>query len=353
MGSRTDSFEREWPALARRVDRALVPRSVPPWLREDIVQETGLRLFRMWESIDPHRSVRALAVTIALNLLRDEARRWHRGGPTSVVPDRAAEDDVERESLARLEFQQVQGALRRLSPGQRAVLLAEVGAASPPDVSPDAVRMLRMRARRRLSELLDRAAAFAGATLTEARRLLDRLSFNSSRHAPASEGLASVFAAFSAIALLGIAPSGHGVVGSDRSQTVEVVNSSTAWNVAPAPDFASSSGEADPDDGVGASGLAEPSVDEDLASAGSPRNTRSYGVSVDDDEGPGSLEATITVGDSGGDGDATEPPSCTADRSGPPTAVAISCRATTPTHEVEFAVRIEVRPGPAIGVGQS
>ncbi|MGH2748895.1 MAG: RNA polymerase sigma factor [Actinomycetota bacterium] len=342
MGRPTHSFEREWPALARRVDRVLAPRNVAPWLREDIVQETGLRLFRMWESIDPHRSVRALAVTIALNLLRDEARRWHRGAPTNVVPDRAAQDDVERESLARLEFQQVQGALRHLSPGQRAVLLAEVGAASLPDVSPDAVRMLRMRARRRLSELLDRAAAFAGAIMTEGRRLLDRVSFNSSRHAPVSEGFASACVAFSAIALLGISPPGPEVVASDPVQSVDVAaGSASVWSSPAGLEIApvAQRGEVTVD-------TQSTQSDEGLTSAlrDPPRRARDYGVTVDDDDGPASAEATVTIGDSGDDGDTTDPPSCTADPSSLPTEVTISCRVSTPTNEVEFRVRAKIRP---------
>lgn len=341
MGSLAGSFEREWPALARRVDRALAPRNVPPWLREDIVQETGLRLFRMWESIDPHRSVRALAVTIALNLLRDEARKWHRGAPTSVVPDRAAEDDVERESLARLEFQEVQGALRHLSPAQRSVLLAEVGAATLPDVSSDAVRMLRMRARRRLSQLLDRAAAFAGAITIEARRIFQRAESNSSRHAPLEEGLMGVFAAFSAIALLGISPSAPGPVASHPVQSVDVtVGSAAVWSSPAGLEIAPLAERTETVD----TPPTESSKNLTWALKEPPRNARTYGVTVDDDDGPASAEAIVTVGDSGDDGDTSDPPSCTADPSGLPTAVAISCRVSTPIKDVEVRARAEVRP---------
>lgn len=204
-------FERQWPDLARRLDTMLAGKRVPPHKRDDIVQETGLRLFRMWDQVDPDRPLWALVVTIALNLLRDEARKRPEREVLGLVPDRAADQDVERAGLARLEWKRVQSAMSQLSPDHRSILMAELG--DDPVTSsrgPNATKMLRMRARRRLNALLDVASASGVVMGFRIRRLFDferhliaiRSLMSSSENvaAPAAAGLLSAVALFAATA---------------------------------------------------------------------------------------------------------------------------------------------------------
>ncbi len=160
MSQTASDFENLWPALARRLHAMLSAKRVPPHKRDDIVQETGLRLFGMWEHVDPQRSIWGLTVTIALNLLRDEARRHPEREVLGLVPERATESDVETVGLARLELRRVREAMAHLSPDHRSILLAELGDHEAPNGrGPNATKMLRMRARRRLTALLDVASA--------------------------------------------------------------------------------------------------------------------------------------------------------------------------------------------------
>lgn len=157
------SFERDWPELMVRVQNSLRRRGVPEWLRDDIVQETGLRLFRMWSEVDPERSPYGLALRIANNLLWDHVRLRQNREVLGDVPEHAAPNDVEHTGLARMELARVQKALPRLSDAHRSVLLAEIdNAVEAPASSPAAVKMMRMRARRRLTQLLEQVSGFVG-----------------------------------------------------------------------------------------------------------------------------------------------------------------------------------------------
>lgn len=168
----TRTFDEEWPRIAGRLKGALGRKHLPPWLIEDVVQETGLRLIRVWDRVDPSRSVPGLAISIANNLLWEHAHRRDRCEVPGEVPDVASHYDIESAGLARVELGRVRRALPRLSAAQRSVLLAEVGDAEPvASRSPDAIKMLRMRARRRLNALLDQASAFGATVVFEARDL--------------------------------------------------------------------------------------------------------------------------------------------------------------------------------------
>src|SRR5688500_8516756 len=168
------SFEQQWPDLARRLDTMRAGKRVPPHKRDDIVQETGLRLFRMWGQVDPERPLWALVVTIALNLLRDEARKRPEREVLGLVPDRPADADVERAGMARLEWRRVQTAMTQLSPDHRSILMAELGDEyATSSRGPNATKMLRMRARRRLNALLDVASASGVVIGIRVRRLFD------------------------------------------------------------------------------------------------------------------------------------------------------------------------------------
>jgi DNA-directed RNA polymerase specialized sigma24 family protein len=154
------SFEEHWPELQKGLQRNLARRGVPPWKADDVIQETGLRLFRCWENVDPERSPFGLALRIANNLMWDEARK-HRGREIlGEVPEQPAIHDVEELSLARMELHRAKKLLDRLNPNHRSVLLAEVGAETVEDRNSAATKMVRMRARKRLSNLMSNASSF-------------------------------------------------------------------------------------------------------------------------------------------------------------------------------------------------
>lgn len=165
------SFEAVWPDLERRIHRFLSSKKVPDSHREDVVQETGLRLYRMWDQVDPAGSPIGLALTIAMNIVRDNARRDSHRTVVEIEPEIPAVCDVERSGLARLELSRVRRALSELTPAQRSVLMAELDRNQhPPEASAAAIKMLRMRARRNLSAILERAGC--GILVARWRRLL-------------------------------------------------------------------------------------------------------------------------------------------------------------------------------------
>ncbi|MFN2388752.1 MAG: RNA polymerase sigma factor [Actinomycetota bacterium] len=159
------SFEIEWPILARRLDFLLARKCPSVADREDIIQETGLRLLGMWSRVDLHRSAAPLATAIALNLLRDRARRPVRE-VLGHIPESAAVDDVERSGMARVDLTVVSRSLDRLPDRYRVALLAEVD----PDHHPRPHKMVRWRARRALKSMLERKALGISAGLLRARR---------------------------------------------------------------------------------------------------------------------------------------------------------------------------------------
>lgn len=220
-------FEQQWPDLAKRLDTMLAGKRVPAHKRDDIVQETGLRLFRMWDQVDPDRPLWALVVTIALNLLRDEARKRPEREVLGLVPDRPADQDVERAGLARLEWRRVQNAMSQLSPDHRSILMAELGDEyATSSRGPNATKMLRMRARRRLNALLDVASASGVVIAIRVRRLFDferhviaiRSLMSSSENvaAPAAAGFLSAVALFAASAGPLAGEAGAGILQEDR-----------------------------------------------------------------------------------------------------------------------------------------
>ena len=151
----------------------LASKNVPACKRDDVVQDTGLRLFGMWEKVDRARPVWPLVVTIALNLLRDEARRNPEREVLGTVPDMPTVNDVEHEGLARIEFERVQQALAQLSPSHRNVLLDEITPhAEVPKEARNATKMMRLRARRALTTLLETAVLRAGLAGFKIRRSL-------------------------------------------------------------------------------------------------------------------------------------------------------------------------------------
>jgi DNA-directed RNA polymerase specialized sigma24 family protein len=186
------TFEEEWPDLARGLDRTLRARHVPSARREDIIQETALRLFVRWLELDPERPLWPFALTIAMNLLKDEHRMQARRNASPQPPDEFVGRGVEEEALARLELTNVQIALQKLTPAQRSVLLAEIGAAPYDDRGADALKMLRMRARRTLRNVIGRASVLLPFPIPRVRRLVNSLGVTSQRATglDAGQGLA-------------------------------------------------------------------------------------------------------------------------------------------------------------------
>ena len=170
MGSDKPPFEEAWPELAARLGATLRRRRVSPWLTDDIVQETGLRLFKMWDSVDPDMSPWGLSLTIAKNLLWDSTHRHAARELLVDPPERTTSYDVESAGIARLELKRVARALGKMSHSYRSVLLAELGGADIASPSPAATKMLRMRARKRLNVILESASASCLATIGAARR---------------------------------------------------------------------------------------------------------------------------------------------------------------------------------------
>lgn len=152
-------FEAEWPLLARRLKLFLNRKKVPVPQQDDLIQETALRLYKMWESVDRSRPAWALTVTISLNLLRDEYRRAGHSDIVADLPDIPQSYDVERAGLARIELGRIRTALAEMTPAHRSALLAEVGHPSQVSADGGCDKMRRMRARRKLTQILERVSA--------------------------------------------------------------------------------------------------------------------------------------------------------------------------------------------------
>lgn len=173
MPAAARSFEAVWPDVADQLHSMMAAKRLPLAKREDLVQETGLRLFKMWDRVDPERPVWPLAVTILLNLIRDEARRRPEREVLGAVPDAPADLDVERTSLARLEFARVFRAMGQLSPAHRSILMTEIGQGDDPRSTVAASKMMRLRARRKLNAALEGASASALALFGRSRTALE------------------------------------------------------------------------------------------------------------------------------------------------------------------------------------
>lgn len=166
-------FATEWPVVSVRLARGLARHGVPPCDRDDVIQETALRLYRAWDTVDQERGVEAFARTVALNVWRDAVRRpVHHGEVLGDVPEVACGDVVERTTLARMELRRVRRALTRLRPAEQAVLHDAIAAEVVGEegaLAPAAVRMARMRARRQLVAVLRTASAWTGGVVAAAR----------------------------------------------------------------------------------------------------------------------------------------------------------------------------------------
>ena len=152
---KAEAFDEAWPELSRRLSATLRARSIAPALADDVVQETGLRLFRTWDRVDSDRSIWGLTLTIANQVLWGQAQERSCYELVDKIPDRPGASDTERETIARLELKRVRRAMSRLSPSYRNVLLAEIDGSRAVARTDGAVKVMRLRARRKLGALLE------------------------------------------------------------------------------------------------------------------------------------------------------------------------------------------------------
>ncbi|HEX4654423.1 MAG TPA: sigma-70 family RNA polymerase sigma factor [Mycobacteriales bacterium] len=160
-----ESFDEAWPALAEHLRRSLTARGVPAQDRDDVVQETALRVYRSWTGLDPNRPAWPFVITVAINIWRDIIRertgRIAQVHPTEHI-EVTADLDVERDVLARQELAKTVVAMRSLAPEQRRLLLATEEFTDTVRPLRPAERVARMRVRRQLARAVGRAtAAFA------------------------------------------------------------------------------------------------------------------------------------------------------------------------------------------------
>ena len=157
-------FDDVWSEMRDRLGRVLAARGVPAQDREDLLQETALRLYRVWDNLDPEQPIWPYAVTIALNLWRDTLRSaaTHVREVSPLVPyDNPDDLDVERTVIARQELATVSAALRALAPEQRRLVLETDELTNVVRPLRAAERMSRMRVRRELARVVGRASAIA------------------------------------------------------------------------------------------------------------------------------------------------------------------------------------------------
>jgi len=161
MANEQVRFEEVWPELSERLRHMLSRTDVDPWLAEDILQETGIRMLRNWSRCDPDRSLWGLTSTIARHLLWDHSRRPSRRESPAESTEGPGSSNTELSAIGRIELLRVKEALQELTPSQRRVLLAEVGSLDREAVDRLGTnKMQRMRARRKLVTLLERASGF-------------------------------------------------------------------------------------------------------------------------------------------------------------------------------------------------
>lgn len=160
-------FEERWPELETQLRGVLTRRRIPVDEREDVLQETALRLIRNWDRVRAE-SLWAFSLTVALNIVRDEARKKERHD-RSCLESPIVDRDPEHEALVRLELERVRVALTTMNERQRTVLLSEIGEAVH-EASTPAQKMARLRARRRLRALLEDASALVALPVMKLRR---------------------------------------------------------------------------------------------------------------------------------------------------------------------------------------
>lgn len=104
------TFEQAWPDISRRLARLLAARRIPDSQRDDIIQETGIKLLRAWDRVDPDQGAWGLARTMALHAIADDANSKRRYEVTELV-DLPDASDLEGAGIARFRLASVGRAL--------------------------------------------------------------------------------------------------------------------------------------------------------------------------------------------------------------------------------------------------
>ena len=158
------SFDEVWQTLVPQLSGYLARRGVPATERDDVLQETAIRLYRNWGRFDHDRPILPLARRVASNVwlnMCDLSASRHEVS-TGQLPDRPAAVDVEEACAAKAELGRVVAMVRRLrTTDQRAIhgiVADEFGTIEPTSLDP-ATRVARHRARQRLSAALRYAGA--------------------------------------------------------------------------------------------------------------------------------------------------------------------------------------------------
>lgn len=161
-----------WPEVCERVGRVLRGRGVDADRVGDVLQEVAVRALRSDPPVDSVDRLAAWSYVVATRVLVDQARTR---GTLALVDDpvSAARHDPSRVVEGRLELERMMRAMARLSPADRAVLLATLDEATGPaadrhEIVRNAVR--RHRARARLTAAMDRLAAAVGTVVLRLRR---------------------------------------------------------------------------------------------------------------------------------------------------------------------------------------
>jgi RNA polymerase sigma factor (sigma-70 family) len=127
---RTDTFERLFEEHAERLFSFLAYHTGNRTLAEDLLSETFERVLRSHQRFDPRRgSERRWLYTIALNLLRDNARRrTHEERALQYVSAGAAQEESDPALIAVERRDELQRALTRLNDDEREALALRFGA---------------------------------------------------------------------------------------------------------------------------------------------------------------------------------------------------------------------------------
>jgi RNA polymerase sigma-70 factor (ECF subfamily) len=127
---RSDTFERLFEEHAARLFSFLAYRTGNRALAEDLLSETFERVLRTRQRFDPRRgSERRWLYTIALNLLRDHARRATHEERVLQHVGAGAPQELTDPGLAAVEHRdELQRALALLSDGEREALALRFGA---------------------------------------------------------------------------------------------------------------------------------------------------------------------------------------------------------------------------------
>ena len=108
-----------------------------------------------WKYVDPERSLWPLVRRIAGRVLWTSYNEEGLTADLDLAGELVAPEDVEASVLARADLDRIYVALSLLTERQREVLLAELGIGDTDAGSSASLKMLRMRARRRLRDILE------------------------------------------------------------------------------------------------------------------------------------------------------------------------------------------------------